>query len=437
MLANLKVFFQKGLWQIDVDTIPKWKAVLVSSLRILIKAGKGFQDDQCMLRASALTFYSLLSFVPVLAMAFGIAKGFGMEGVLETELRKSLSSQPEAMEYLIEFSNSMLEGTKGGFIAGIGVVLLIWSVMKVLGHIETAFNSIWNITKNRPFVRKITEYIAVMLFGPVFIIFSSSATVFITSQVRHMSQSFDVHDYVGPFMFFMIKLTPYVSVWLLFTLLYMIMPNTKVKFKNALIAGIVGGTIFQFSEWGYINFQVGAVKYNTVYGSFAALPLFLVWLQISWLIVLFGAELSYFIQTYDKHGVLNEAKKISTSLRRRLSLLIMKSILSNFKEEGDLLSVKEIKSNLKLPGNIVQEIIDDMKEAKMLSSIKENKVIKYQPRIDPELLTVDYILKSLDDLGHDDQIKINSGDYNKIEITLAEFDNYKNGRQHNLMLKEL
>jgi membrane protein len=132
-----------------------------------------------------------------------------------------------------------------------------------------------------------------MLISPVLVLMSGSATVFITTQVTQITQKVELLGVISPLISFLLKFSPYVLIWALFTILYIIMPNTKVNFKAGLLGGVVAGTLYQIAQWAYISFQISAAKYNAIYGSFAALPLFLMWLQISWWIVLFGAELSF------------------------------------------------------------------------------------------------------------------------------------------------
>ena len=184
----------------------------------------------------------------------------------------------------------MLDNTKGGMIAGIGiVVVLFWAVIKVLGNIENSFNHIWGV-RSRTFIRKLSDYLTIMLICPVLVIMSGSVTVFITSQVSAISGRFELLEMVGPAIYVGLKLLPYTLIWVLFTLTYMIMPNTRVRFDAALLAGISPAAPTRSIQAAYIHFQIFVAKYNAIYGSFAALPLFLMWLQISWFIVLIGAE---------------------------------------------------------------------------------------------------------------------------------------------------
>jgi membrane protein len=311
-------FIKVDIWRIRLADLPFGKSFLIKQLRIIILAIRGYDEDKCFFRASSLTFYTLLSIVPVAAMFFGIAKGFGFEKVLEKRIYENFPGQQEVLSQVLNFSNSLLQETRGGLIAGIGLAVLFWSILKVLNHIERSFNDIWEIKVGRSWGRKFGDYLSIMLISPIFIILSGSVTVFITTQVEQITQRIALLGMFSPAISFLLKFIPYALIWALFTFLYIIMPNTKVNFKAGLLGGVVAGTIYQIAQWAYISFQVGAARYNAIYGSFAALPLFLMWVQISWWIVLFGAELSFANQNVDTYEYEPDCLKISPAFKRLL-----------------------------------------------------------------------------------------------------------------------
>ena len=261
-------FFGEDIWKIRLDAVPGWKALYLRPLRILLLGFRAFNEDQCMFRASALTFYSLLSIVPVLAMAFGIAKGFGFEKALEQQLHESFYGHEEVIQNVTVFAHSMLESTKGGLIAGVGVLILFWTVIRVMGNIESAFNHILDFSKARSLARKVSDYMATMFICTILLVLSSALTVVIKSQVTSAVQSISILGSVSPAIFFFLKLLPYCAIWVLFTFLYMFLPNGKIPLKSGLPAAIAAGTLFQLFQWAYLSFQFGVSKYNAIYGSF-------------------------------------------------------------------------------------------------------------------------------------------------------------------------
>lgn len=403
MVRKIIHFIKKEIWFKDVTSIAFHKALIIKTLRIAVIAYKGFNEDRVQLRASALTYFSLLSIVPIFAMAFGIAKGFGMEEKLNELISEKLSSHQDIMTQVIDFANNLLANTKGGIIAGIGVALLFWSVLKVMGNIEESFNAIWGIKKGRTWVKKFTEYLSIMLVAPILLILSSSLTVFITSKTEEVVNTIDGLQKIESGISFLLGFSPYLVFWLLLTMVYMVMPNTKVKFKSALVAGIVSGTLFVLVQWAYVTFQIGVVKFNTIYGSFAALPLFLVWLQTSWIIVLFGAELSFVHQNVEQFILDEESSEVSLSFKKKISIYIAHYIIRNF-YNGKAPSLEDIKNDLKLPFRLLSRITEDLVHVHILSRIEndEYKVVTFQPAIDPSKITINYVLLALDKLGKDE-----------------------------------
>jgi len=295
--------------------------------------------------------------------------------------------------------------------------------MKVLGNIEHSFNDIWEIKRPRTFLRKFTDYLSIMLIAPLLIIMSSGVTVFISTQITSITENIELLGFFSPVIFFFFKLLPYCMIWLLFTFIYIIMPNTKVSFKSGLIAGIIAGTIFQFAEWGYINFQVGIARYNAIYGSFAALPLFLIWMQLSWLIVLLGAEISFANQNVDRYEFEVDSLRISASFKRLLSLLIAHLIIKKFSKGEKPITVAQISNVLEIPIRIVRQIIYELVESRVLSetAAEEYKEPTYQPARDLKSLTIKYIVQQLDQKGIDNIPVASTKELKKLSQALESF----------------
>ena len=404
MIQKLIDFITTDIWRIRSQGLPFKKALPIRILRIILLAVQGFKVDRCLLRASALTFYTLLSIVPVAALAFGIAKGFGFELMLEKQLIERFSGQEEIVQRVITFAHSLLETTRGGMIAGIGVIVLFWSVMKVLGHIEQSFNEIWENNKGRTLWRKFSDYFAMMLISPVLFIMSGSVTVFITTQVTYITNKVALIGFFSPVIFTLLKLTPFVLIWALFTFAYLVMPNLKVHFISGLVAGIVAGTAFQLTQSFYISFQVLVAKYNAIYGSFAALPLFLVWLQLSWLIVLFGAELSFAHQNVDTYEFEPDQRNVSTRFQKLLALQITHMLVKVFINGHQPLTAAKIAHTLEAPIRLVNRSLFDLTQSGIVSELEtdDSQELAYQPARDVNLFTIKYVLDALDHKGIED-----------------------------------
>ena len=439
LISNFFYFIRVDIWRIRLADLPFGRSFLIKQLRMIILAFRGYDEDRCLLRASSLTFYTLLSIVPVAAMFFGVAKGFGFERRLQEELFNRFPGQEEVLNQIISFSNSLLAQTQGGLIAGIGMLVLFWSVLKVLGHIEMALNDIWGIKESRSWGRKFSDYLSIMLISPLLVLISGSATVFIKTQVTQVTQKVELLGVISPLIFLLLKFTPYVLIWTLFTILYVIMPNTKVNFKAGLLGGVVAGTLYQIAQWGYISFQIGAAKYNAIYGSFAALPLFLMWLQISWWIVLFGAELSFANQNVDTYEYEPDSLKVSPGFKKLLALQIAHLVIKKFENGDRPLTDSQISAQLEMPIRLVHNLLFDLVESGLVSEIKTkaDKKFAYQPARDINKMTIQYVLEALDRSGTDDIPVAKTQDYQALSDALQNFGEAMEKSSANKLLKDI
>ncbi len=366
-------FFSKHIWDPDFQGGKRYRILGLRTVRVLYLSVKSYMDDQLAVRASALTYFTMLSIVPVLALGFGIAKGFGLEAILEDLIKNNLSGQEEVADYILEFTKSMVNTAKGGLVAGIGLGVLLWSVFRLLMNIENAFNVIWDVKAPRTYLRKFTDYFSLMLFAPIMIILSSSATVFVTTQLSSLSDQSNMMDFVSPAFVMIVQTIPYAIMWTLFSLLFMVMPNIKVNPGPAIVAGIVTGTMFQWFQGVYIFAQSFMSGYNAIYGSFAALPLFLIWLQTSWLIVLFGGELSYAIQHEHLKGTAARNENVSMRSKKKFALRLMHVIIDRFSIGDGALTAKELAGKISAPLSLVEQLLEVLTEKRLLVKVLAKK----------------------------------------------------------------
>jgi membrane protein len=435
-------FVTVDIWRIRLEDLPFGKSFLIKQLRIFILTVRGFDEDKCFTRASSLTFYTLLSIVPVMAMLFGVAKGFGFEKILETEFRGlvgKLPGQEEVLNKVIQYAQSLLETTKGGVIAGIGLVLLFWSVIKVLSNVESSLNDIWEIKEPRTWGRKFSDYLAVMIISPMLILVSSGATVFITTQITQLTAKIELLGMISPFIFLSFKLIPYLLIWILFTVIYVLMPNTKVNLKAGLVAGIIAGTIFQIVQWGYISFQIGTARYNAIYGSFAALPLFLLWVQISWWVVLFGAELSFAHQNVGTYEYEPDSNKVSPAFKKVLTLQIAHLLIKNFASGERALTDVEIGARLKIPIRLVHNILYDLVQSRVISetTTRQDRRFGYQPARDINTLTIKYVIDAIDQNGTNNIPVARTAEFAALSEAIDKFREEMEASPANKLLKDI
>lgn len=432
-------FLKTDVWRLQAQKLTPRRSFWITQLRVFLLAIRRFVDDKCDLRASALTFYSLLSIVPVVAMAFAMAKGFGFEKILGEQLLAKLEGHEEVAERLIGFAQSLLENTKGGAIAGVGIVVLFWTVIKVLGNIESSFNDIWGVKTPRAMGRKLADYLSVMMICPVLMITASSVTVLVTTRVAVMVEQLAFLGYLADVTILFLKLLPYGVLWLVFTFIYVFMPNTKVAVKSALWGGILAGTTYQLVQLAYISFQIGVTNYGAIYGSFAALPLFLVWLQVSWLIVLFGAEVSFAHQNVTTYEFEEDCLKVSHFFKRMTALMITHLCVKQFLNVEKPLTAAAIAGELEVPIRLVRSVLFDLTEARVLTEVySDNREdVAYQPGCDIDRLTVASVIERLDQQGIDAVPILESLNLNKLRETVRRFRDMNEQSPANLKLQEL
>ena len=401
MHQKIMDYFHVGLWQQKTELEEqRFQAQLIRYLKIFTLSVQAFIKDNASLRASALTMYTLLSIVPVIAMLFGIAKGFGFEQLLEQRLLDQAPEQNALIEKLFDMAKHLLDSTKGGVVAGFGIVLLFWTVLKVISNIEESFNHIWDVHKPRTPGRKLSDYLSLMLLAPLLLIASSSISVYVQTQLFSL-----IHSIALPGTIIALKLLSYLPIiilWGLFSFVFIFMPNTTVSYRSGIIAGVISGTVYFIVQSLYVSLQIGVSSYNAIYGSFAALPLFLVWIQIAWIIVLFGSELSFFHQNIAVYQYNQHAKNLSFVSRTMLAQHIMHSIIARFKQANTLpYSAEQLSIKIQIPISILQALLNELTECQLLSRIidPDTQETSYQPAHDVNLLNDQAITEALENHG--------------------------------------
>ncbi len=432
-------YVTEDIWHLPLGKLPKRKSFLIREIRIFVLAFKGFREDKVQLRASALTFNTLLSIIPVAAIAFGIAQSFGFKERLEIEIRNALEGHEEVMTWILQTTENFLQSSSGGFIAGIGLVILLWSVMQVLNHIEKSFNHIWQIKKSRPWVRKFADYLSIMVVAPVFIVLSGSVTVYLNTKMSNISDQAVVLSTIKPALVFLLKFIPYIIMWLVLTMLYMVMPNTRVKFKSAFVAGIIAGTLFQLVQMLYINSQIGVSRYSAIYGSFAAFPLFIVWMQISWLVVLMGAEISFANQNVNRYEFESESLNVNSYQKRIITLMILNIIAKRFISGESPVSATGISKSIQIPVRLAREILYNLNAAGLITEINIDKPRErlYQPSMDTGRMTIEYVLSMIDKVGGEDIPVKQTNEYKKLNHIITEFGEKLKESDMNLLIGDI
>ncbi len=433
--------WNNAIWHTPLSELSRRKSFLIRQLRILVLAARNSLNDKVSLRASALTFYTLISIIPVVAIALAIAKGFGLDQNLESLIKgsKEFSMYGDILNPLLESAKNTVQRTKGGYLAGIGVMILLWSVVSLLNQIETSFNHIWQTSISRPWYRKFTDYLTILLIGPILIILSSSITIFIITNLSEFMERAPILASFKWIISFLIKSVPYILTWLMLALLFFVIPNVKVRFMPALISGIIAGTFLKILQWLYVDLQFGITKLSAIYGGLAAIPLFLIFLETCWIVILLGAELSFANQNVSRYEFESEALNISHRQKSSMILMVLYLIIRNFDLGEKPLSAEDISIKLKIPVRLARDILEDLTDSELVSVIieHEDKERLYQPAMDINKMTVSFILSRLDKKGTHERYDVKSREFEKVTEILDKYEKVASRSDANILLKDL
>ena len=437
LLTRTIHFVTYDIWRITENEVSGLKEIYINTIKTVILAIRGFNSENLQTKASALTYSTLLAIVPLLAVLLGIAKGFGFQEAVQQELFDYFPRQEQELSEAFKFVERYLAQAQGGVIIGVGLILLFYTVINLISSIEDTFNDIWQIQKSRPWHRKISDYLALFLILPVLMTASSGLSIFMST----LQNSF-LSNYVffTPLVEFFLNIAPFIITIMVFTALYVSLPNTKVKFVNGLVAGILAGSAFQFFQFIYISGQIWVNKYNAIYGSFAALPLLLLWLQLSWLICLFGAELSYASQNVKKFSFERDSKNISRRYKDFLTLLIASLIVKRFVKGERPYTADELSDDYRIPIRVTTEILYLLTELHIIIEVNyenDERVVYYQPAIDVNKISVSYLLTKMDEYGSENFKIDTSCLFTKEWHTLLKTREDMIKANNNILLKDL
>ena len=378
LIRKIIDYIRHDIWQkSETEYASRKQRWAVRQFKVVLFASRSFLQHDTAFRAAALSFYTVMSLVPVLALIFAIVKGFGLEANLNDHIHEQFPQYSAVIDQIFVFTENLLSRTRGGVMAISGFFVLIWAVLQVFSNVERSFNQVWEIKRQRPFALKLSDYIVVVFIAPVLWLISNGIIVSFKTRLAYYSGSV-----LADMLFGFVSL---VAIWLMFSLTYFLMPNTQVKLRSAVWAGVVAGTAFQLFQVGYVWVQSNLSAYNAIYGTFAAIPLFLLWLQISWQILLFGAELSFGHQNIKRYEQEREALLVSYDNRCKVMLAAMLVVARNFLNGAVTSTTAQVADTLNLPIRLVAEVIFDLEQAGLLLAVRneqEDKLNEYIPARD-------------------------------------------------------
>ena len=372
--------------------------------QILWISGRRYSADGHGARAVTLTYYTLFAIVPTAALLFGIAKGFDLDEKLRATLTERFSNQQQLLEYVYKFADTTLRQAKGGIVAGVGVVALIWTVLWLATNIERAFNAVWGLPPRKNILRRFSDYMSGVFLMPLLLVLISSAGVFLRSLCNRMIENYGgKYDFaLGGVLMGVSNLMPLFIAVVIFFLIYLCAPNTRVRPLPALLAGALAGICYQALQDSFLFLQSSIFRYNHIYGSFAILPLFLIWTRWSWEIALFGAEVGFVAQNLDTGMFDPDAvAEPSNQLRRFWQLAVAQKIYANFAAGYGASTFDALNANLALPMVRLERELAVLIDAKVICRTETNGQEAFAPFL-PESLTIAECMRRLDTAGNNE-----------------------------------
>lgn len=422
-----------GVWSDHRNTL---KVNIVKTVNLTVKT---FMSTDLQSKACAMTYRTLLAIVPLLALAFAICRGFGFQGALQEQLFQLFPSQHKALDMALKFVDSCLAQASEGIFVGVGIVFLLWTVISLLDSVEETFNQIWNVTVGRSLFRKVTDYMAICIILPILMICSSGLQILMSNAI----QRFLHFEILTPVIEIGLDCMSFVFAWLFFAGAYMLIPNAKVKFKNAFVAGALAGTSFQVLQWLFLTGQLYVSKYNAIYGSFSFLPLMLIWMQLSWLITLAGALVCCSAQNISMFAYGSEIEGISDEYKNRVCVALLSVAVKRFVAGEKPLTPVEMSVDYDVPSRLVSIVTDKLLKCGLLvrvlpegeSEIVDN--LPVQPALPVDFYTIGNVLSSLGRYGYSGFIAGFDALFPKIDDVFHKIENEKCGDEGEVHLTDL
>jgi len=392
LLAQLTTRAHDFLWGEDLMKVSALRRRLVFTLRTLYAIGRDLADGQLTLRAMSLVYTTLLSLVPLLALSFSVLKAFGVQNQVRPALLAFLAPLGEKGAQMTEQVIGFVNNIKVGVLGALGLALLIYTVTALMQKIELAFNFVWRVKRPRPLAQRFSQYLSVLMIGPV-LIFSAlgiTAALFGSQAVQSLIEI----EPLGLLVQFVARLLPYVFVIGAFTFIYMLMPNTRVRFGSALVGGVVAGTLWQSLGWGFAAFVAGSTKYTAIYAGFAIVIFSMIWLYLNWLIVLVGASLAFYHQYPAQLATPGRELRLSNRVKEKITLLVATFIGRNYYTNAPAWSLEALAGRIGVPLGSVEMVIDAMIRAGIVTETADEPT-RYLPARAFEMISVKELLDAV------------------------------------------
>lgn len=426
-------YVSDGVWDDHRDIL---KVNVVKTLNLTVRT---FFSTDLQSKACAMTYRTLLAIVPAIALIFAIGRGFGFQNLLQSQLFSYLPSQRKALEMALSFVDSTLAQASEGVFVGVGLVFLLWTIVSLLDSVEETFNQVWGVTVDRSIFRKMTDYLAICIILPILMICAGGLQVFMSTAIQRLLPHF-----MTPLMEVLFECSSIVLTWLFFAGAYILIPNAKVKFKNAFLAGVLAGTAFQILQWLFLSGQLYVSKYNAIYGSFSFLPLLLIWMQLSWLITLAGALICHAAQNIALFSYDRQTRNISFIYQRKIEIAILTSIVQRMDRGESPQTASQIAERYTLPLRLTADVVKKLSRMGLVTHCfpegatePDTSIMPVAPAYSPEKYTLEFVNTTLDDYGSSNFLPAFDADSVKLNEALEEIMLAAHDKGKDLLLKNI
>lgn len=427
---SLWKYVSTGLWS---DPRRTWWLNILRTINLSVQS---FLSRDIQSQACAMTYRTMLAVVPALALLLAIGRGFGFQNVLQNELMAIFPAQQTAIAYMLNFVYSYLSEASKGVFVGVGIVFLVYTLISLLGNVESTFNFIWGQKDGRSLWRKVSDYTSMLLILPILMICTSSINLLLSNTLKSIFE----FSFMTPIITATLEVSSCIMTWLFFTAVYMLIPNTKVKFINAFISGAIAGSAFMVLQWLFVTGTLYVTRYNAIYGSFAFLPLMMLWLQLVWMIILAGCVVCYSSQNVFAYNLANEVNTISPSFRLKVTIAITTLFVQRFVRELPPVTARYLMDNYDLPARLVTDITDQLCAAGVLNRVVipgGKDEVGFQLGADPAILTIGELIGRIYSLGAKEFIPDFKANFEDVDTAYAKIFQQVDNIAGSILLKDL
>ena len=449
LIGRFLNYFSHEVWLVNTDAMHPLHAAMYRAMRVGSLTIRGFLRDRCLFRAQALTFITVLSIVPLLAFIFSVAKGLGAYSRLQLEIigpfldnniglaAGSANGEEVAAVGLRETLDKLLvfvEDTDFGKIGLFGLAVLLYIIIKLLSAIEASFNDIWGVERPRSLPRKVSDYLSIVVVVPIVLLSATAVTTALKTGATSVQLQETLH--IGPVVQELLRMTSLFAAWFGFAFIYLFMPNTRVRLFSALLGGILGGGLWQLAQILHVQFQFGMSNYGAIYSGLAAFPIFLVWVNISWITVLVGAELAFAHQNEPAYRQIARSAEHDQSFRERVALRALIRLAQAFQSGAGSPEVPDLAESMGVPERSLEEVLHVLRDEGVLA-VDAAAPRRYLFARDPDFLRVKEVIDALKGRRQPAELKPLTETDRTADATLDSFDQQQIACSSNETIGEL